>query len=258
MGLGVYLIYQCFRVLATSPVRIATSPPNVFVSPQPLSLSYGRATVTLFSRYFLLEGVGCLIGISLLKKMIQATQPSRSLARTVVLAASMAFSLTISDDGLANNTSPEYAVKAAYIFNILRFAEAADNSLFSDTDEIRVCLLGDNKFGQYITPIASKVIKDKPLSIVNKDSLDQTRDCHLVFVGDSNRYSAKKVSKVLADKKIIVVGDNIDFVKNGGMFAFYIKNKKVRLGLNKSTLNRSGIKISSLLLEVSTSFGDDQ
>jgi len=176
----------------------------------------------------------------------------------VVSAACLIFSLTTPITGFASNTSPEYAVKAAYIFNILRFTEATDNSVFANTHEIKVCLLGNNKFGQYITPIESKNINGKPLSIVNINSLQQSLDCNLIFIGDSSSYSANEISKHLGDKKIIIVGDDLNFVKNGGMFAFYIENKKVRLGLNRNTLDSSGLKVSSLLLEVCTTFGDDQ
>ncbi len=176
----------------------------------------------------------------------------------VLLVMVLACSLTIPNTTFANNTSPEYAVKAAYIFNILRFAESADNSLFNNIDEIKVCLLGESKFGQYISPIEKKLINNKPLHIIQETSIQKTKKCQLVFIGNTNSYPPEKILKILGDKKIIVVGDDLSFVKRGGMFAFYIENKKVRLGLNKNTLNKSGLKVSSLLLEVCATFGDQQ
>jgi hypothetical protein len=199
-----------------------------------------------------------LINIKLLERSTQTTQLGKNLAQTVAVTAFLIFALLNPNTGFASDTSPEYAVKAAYIFNILRFTEVADNSVFADANEIKICLLGDNKFGSYITPIESKNINGKPLSITTKTSLQQSLDCHLIFVGNSSEYSANKIAKSLGDKKIIVVGNDLDFVRNGGMFAFYIENKKVRLGLNRNTLERSKLKISSLLLEVCTTFRDSQ
>lgn len=193
-----------------------------------------------------------------LKRMLLPVLLGKNRATAALLVTSLACSLSISTTTFANNTSPEYAVKAAYIFNILRFVESADNSLFNNVDEIKVCLLGENKFGQYISPIEKKHINDKPLRIVSKKLIRKTKNCQLVFIGNTNSYPPEEILKILGNKKIIVVGDDVNFVKRGGMFAFYIKNKKVRLGLNNNTLNLSGLKVSSLLLEVCTTFGDQQ
>jgi len=193
-----------------------------------------------------------------LKRMLLPALRGKNRATALLLVMAIACSLTIPSTASANNTSPEYAVKAAYIFNILRFAESADNSLFNNLDEIKVCLLGESKFGQYISPIETKKIDDKPLHIVRETSLQKTKNCQLVFIGNTNSYPPEEISKILGNKKIIVVGDDVNFVKRGGMFAFYIENKKVRLGLNKNTLNQSGLKVGSLLLEVCTTFGDQQ
>lgn len=158
----------------------------------------------------------------------------------------------------AKSIAPEYAVKAAYIFNILRFVEWPDNSPQKNTSSINICMLGENDFGPHIKPIENKNIEGKPLRIIKKHSLKQTLDCHLVFVSSAELYPPDEISKILGSKKIIVLGNDLDFVKNGGMFSFYIENKKVRLALNKNTLANSGLKVSSLLLEVCVTFGDDQ
>lgn len=195
---------------------------------------------------------------NILKKMLLPLLHGKNIAMVAPLVVALAFSLTAPGTTFANNTSPEYAVKAAYIFNIIRFTESADTSLLENVDEIKVCMLGDSKFGQYILPIEKKHIDGKPLRIVNKTSLQQTQNCQLVFISNTSSYPPEEISNILGNKKIIVVGDDMDFVKSGGMFAFYIENKKVRLGLNKNTLDKSGLKVSSMLFEVCTAFGDKQ
>jgi len=199
-----------------------------------------------------------LISKNILKRILLAILHGNNFAMTMPLVVALIISFTVSGTVFANNTSPEYAVKAAYIFNILRFTESVDNSLLEDVNEIKICILGESNFGQYILPIETKHIDGKPLRIVNKIYLEQAQNCQLVFIGDTNLYPPDKISNILGDKKILVVGDDMDFVESGGMFAFYIKDKKVRLGLNKITLDKSGLKVSSLLLEVCTAFGGDQ
>lgn len=178
--------------------------------------------------------------------------------KNIALVVALVFSCGTPQTTYANTTSPEYAVKAAYIFNILRFVEWPDDSSSINKNEINVCMLGENNFGAYITPIEEKKIEGRSLHIANKHGLQQTLDCQLVFIGNTNSYPPDEVSKILGDKKIIVVGDDLDFVKNGGMFSFYIENKKVRLALNKNALEKSGLKVSSLLLEVCMIFGDSK
>lgn len=178
--------------------------------------------------------------------------------KNIALVVALVFSCAASHATFANNISPEYAVKAAYIFNILRFVEWPDDLSLKNKNRIDICMLGDNNFDSHIAPIEKKKIGGKSLRIINKHSLQQTLDCQLVFIGNTNLYPPDEVSKILGDKKIVVVGDDLDFVKNGGMFSFYIKNKKVRLALNKIALEESGLKVSSLLLEVCMTFGDSK
>lgn len=192
------------------------------------------------------------------KKMLLPVHHGKNIAMLVPLVVALAFSLTAPGTTFAINTSPEYAVKAAYIFNIIRFTKSADSSLLENVDEINICMLGDSKFGKYILPIEKKRIDGKPLRIVNKTSLQQTQNCQLVFISNTSSYPPDEVSNILGNKKIIVIGDDINFVESGGMFAFYIEDKKVRIGLNKNTLDKSGLKVSSMLFEVCTAFGDQQ
>ena len=159
---------------------------------------------------------------------------------------------------LSATASPEYAVKAAYIYNILRFVEWPHDESFVERDDIKICILGNNIFGQYLEPIKNKTIKGKPIRISQKHSLQQTLGCQLVFVSDTEPYPLRDLARTLGDKRIVVVGNNLEFVNNGGMFSFYVENNKVRLALNKDALERSGLEISSLLLEVCTIYGGSQ
>ena len=178
--------------------------------------------------------------------------------RNIALALALFLSLITPITTLAEQSSPEYAIKAAYIFNILRFVESANSSWLDDVDEIKICLLGTNKLDQYIKPIETKKINGKPLQISQLTSLHQTLGCQLIFTSNTETYPPDEITKLLGDKKIIVVGDDMGFTQNGGMFSFYIEDNKVRLGLNIKALERSGLKVSSLLLEVCAIFGEDE
>lgn len=158
----------------------------------------------------------------------------------------------------AGHPPPEYAVKAAYIYNILRFVDWHQNPEFTTLEDINICVLGKNIFGKHLEPIESKEIEGKSLRIIHKHNIEQTQDCQLVFVSDQQAYPPDAISSVIGDKKIIVVGDDLKFVEKGGMFSFFVQDNKVRLAMNKSSLEKSGVHVSSLLLEVCVAYGDGQ
>lgn len=195
---------------------------------------------------------------STLKNTLNKT--TRLVRRARNMAALLALLLPVTNINIskAELASPEYAIKAAYIYNILRFVNWQDVTAFKNTDSIKVCILGKHKFDQYLNPIKNKTIEAKPIQVNIIHAIDKIINCQLVFVGDSKTYPLENISEFVSDKKIVVLGDEFSFAENGGMFAFFVRDKRVHLAVNENALEKSGLKVSSLLLEICTVIGDSQ
>lgn len=154
-------------------------------------------------------------------------------------------------------TATENAVKAAYIYNILRFVSWDDSSPLAHTESLNVCLYNSHSFKPNLEPMTKKVIDGKKIRISTITSIEQS-SCHLIFIDNSDRISAGMIAEQSKNNDAILLGNDEAFIKNGGLFGFYIEDNKVRLSANRNTLAKTRLNISSLLIEVCRLYGGEQ
>jgi len=156
-----------------------------------------------------------------------------------------------------SETADEYAVKAAYIYNILRFVSWPDSSPLANTKSLNICLFKEDPFDQYLEPISKKSISKKQIKLKTIMQPSDASSCHLVFFEDNEQLEMfKDTNTPFNPSDSILLGDDIDFVKNGGLFSFYIEDNKVRLGASRTAIANTHLHISSLLLEVCKLHGE--
>ena len=148
-------------------------------------------------------------------------------------------------------SAAEYAVKAAYIYNILRFVSWGENSSLARSETLNICLFKKDPFNHHLDPIRKKSIRKKQIVLRTIDDLSESSTCHLIFI---NNGEFDKNTIINSDS--ILLGNNIEFVKSGGLFSFYIESNKVKLGANRNAINKTELNISSLLLEVCQLYGE--
>jgi len=177
-----------------------------------------------------------------------------------MLAACVCCSILFSSNMHAaeTNNAAEYAVKAAYIYNILRFVSWPDGHLLAQTDTVNICLLKQNPFKQYLEPIKSMAITGRSIRLKTIQSLKSSSDCHLIFFQQEEQQETPLFKQFIQSSDAILLGENIEFINDGGMFGFFIQNNKVKLGANRKAISNPDIHISALLLEVSQLFGEQQ
>ena len=154
------------------------------------------------------------------------------------------------DTSAGNETADEYAVKAEYIYNILRFVSWPDSSPLASTESLTICLFKENPFGLHLDPISKKSIAKKPIKLKTIMNPSEAGSCHLIFISDSRELDNFKDGLQLDDNDSILLGNDIEFIKNGGLLSFYSDNNKVRLGANRTAIANTPLEISSMLIEV--------
>ena len=149
----------------------------------------------------------------------------------------------------------EYKVKAAYLYNFIKFVNWPAGVFTSDDASmpIKVCILGDDPFGDLLDPIKHRTAKGHTLSIKNYASFDELeQSCHVLFISRSVQKRLPAILSKIGQTNILTVSDIENFAKRGGMIGFTIKDGKVRLEINRKASQKCGIQISSKLLELAT------
>lgn len=153
----------------------------------------------------------------------------------------------------------EYRVKAAFIYNFLRFTEWRTARSHSDpSDTIRVGVFGDQKSYPYLREMEKRDLDGHRIRVLPVKTHDALVDCHVVFFpGDAYKDDAVRMNE-LANRGILLIGEGYDFLKQGGLIGFYRKAHQVGFAVNLKACRRSSLRISSRLLEVADVYRDEE
>jgi hypothetical protein len=171
------------------------------------------------------------------------------LALPVLLACAGSLMLP---SGTVAQTELEYEVKAAFLLNFAKFVEWPSTA-FADSDSpVAICILGKDPFGRTIDDLVQgEAANGRKLIVRRMSQLPAAKACQVVFAEEP----AKEVTKTLngLGRGVLTVGEGGSFLRNGGIIAFTIENRRVRFDINQTAAERAELKLSSKLLSVARS-----
>lgn len=135
---------------------------------------------------------------------------------------------------------PEYQLKAAYLYNIMKFVE------WPKKEKITVCVLGENPFGAYLAEMEKRKIGDKEIKVIHSHSITELQKCDLLYV---NVEHFKEVENLFSNT--LTISDSKEFLNEGGMIGLVKAQGKIRILMNYQKINKEGFSISSKLLNTS-------
>ena len=151
----------------------------------------------------------------------------------------------------AQEAPTEYQVKAAYLFNFLKFVEWPDDP-FADTHGHWVIgIIGDNPFGDELTQIVSgKTVQGHELQVRQFQPGEDLHACHVLFISASEKKHLPSMLAALDGSSVLTVADMDHFIASGGMIQFVMEEKRVRFGIDVGASSRARLKVSAKLLSL--------
>lgn len=143
----------------------------------------------------------------------------------------------------AQGVTREYRVKAAYLYNFVRYVE------WPDTAKGRrlICVAGQNPFGTELESlIRNERVHGVPL--VTEVIIEGRTDCDVLFTPATANVQVY-LSKA-AGLPTLTVGETPRFVQQGGMIGFYQDGVNVRFEINPTAIVKAQLRISSRLLQL--------
>jgi len=145
----------------------------------------------------------------------------------------------------------EYQVKAAFLFNFAKFVEWPPDAFKSPADPFLICVLGENPFGGALEDVVrNKTWGNRALAVREVSNSQQAAACQIVFIGSLERKRARPFLNELKGRSILTVGENDDFIANGGIVNFKLKDARVRIEIDAACAERARLRISSKLLSL--------
>jgi hypothetical protein len=168
----------------------------------------------------------------------------------------------------------EYQVKAAFLYNFIKFTDWPVNKA-AEPNKITIGILGENPFGDSFNAVRNKPIGNKVLVITQlgkfsdlcKDTSDKDknpceglvamRKCHVLFVCKSERPNLEQIITAVSDNSVLTVGECEGFLEAGGTINFIQKADKLVFEINASAAKTAKIRISSSVLRLATRVLDE-
>jgi len=154
--------------------------------------------------------------------------------------------------GIAGQTSTEYRIKAAFLYNFTSFVTWPEDP--AGASGFTLCVLGDDPFGNLLDKLAGKSVNGAQLVIRRLDDLVLLEECRLVFFSETASDQIDDALARLHELAVLTVSDIHGFTDRGGIIEFRIIANKVRFDINLGAAESAGLGISSKLLSLATRF----
>ena len=174
----------------------------------------------------------------------------------IILAVLVCAHIVAAPNAHAQDALPEYQVKAAYLFNFLKFVEYPNESFIDPLAPIVIGVIGDDPFGNALPQVViGKTVQGRDLVIHVYRIGEDLRGAHILFISASERKRLPMILSSLRGSSVLTVADTEGFLEAGGMIQFLSENDRVRFAINVDATSRAKLKMSSKLLSLARAVG---
>ena len=182
--------------------------------------------------------------------------PQRTRQAVIVLAVLVCAHIVAAPNARAQDALSEYQVKAAYLFNFLKFVEWPDDSFADSLAPIVIGVVGEDPFGSALPQVTiGKTVQGRDLVIRKYHTGEGVRGAHILFISPSEKKRLPMILSSLRGSSVLTVADTEGFLDAGGMIQFLNENDRVRFAINVEATSRANLKMSSKLLSLAKVVG---
>ncbi len=147
----------------------------------------------------------------------------------------------------------EYEAKAAFLFNITRFAEWPKEALPEAATPLLICVFGEDPFG----PVLDEIVRGEtsaghPLAVRRVTLPAAARECHVLFCGAGEQDHLREILRVVAGRPVLTVGETASFLDQGGAVALRVDKERIAFDVDVDAASEARVKLSSKLLRLAS------
>jgi hypothetical protein len=149
----------------------------------------------------------------------------------------------------AQSPREESQIKAAFVYNFLKFVEWPAETFPRPDAPLVVALVGDGPTADATERfLATKQIGERRIVVRRAGWDEPLTGVHAVFVTEGDGRKLRRVLAAASSMAILSIGEGEDFASSGGIIGLVIEEKKVRFDIDMAVAQATGLKVSSKLL----------
>jgi hypothetical protein len=145
-----------------------------------------------------------------------------------------------------SSVSEEFKLKAAFVYNFVRFVDWPNAPASRSERSITICVIGQNPFGDTLDGIISSGDLEN-VHVNYSTSAPLTIDCNIAVINEPVERSARALLDSFKGKSTLTVSNVYGFLDLGGIIEFTLKDGKVRFYIDEARAKSVGLTISSKL-----------
>jgi hypothetical protein len=146
----------------------------------------------------------------------------------------------------------EYSVKAAFVYNFLKYVEWPANAGCKETDSLKLGIWGQNLFNNSFDKFKGKPIERCFLEISEISGNQPLDQFQAVFISSTEKKGLQAILDRLKPFPVLTIGDSPGYMKAGVMINLIQRDDKLGFEINMKTAKAAGLKISSQLLKLAS------
>jgi len=151
----------------------------------------------------------------------------------------------------ADDPPPEYAVKAAFIYNFTQFITWPDDVLPAADAPFVIATVGGDPFaGALEQAMQGKTVGNRPIVVKHFAGADDIGPCQVLFVpATADADLAADLTKV-GKNPILTVGESQPFLDAGGCIRMFVEDARMRFAIDPDVAVAARLKIAARLMQL--------
>jgi len=148
-------------------------------------------------------------------------------------------------------TTSEYELKAAFIYNFLKFTDWPPGAI--DENSITIGVIGlDAHIDVIRKALDGRTLRQMTIAVEDYQGPKDVHSRYILYVGEPRNTTIEALLRSVQDRAVLTVGESKDFIPAGGIVRFFEQGSRVRFEINPEAAERAGLQMSSRLLKVAT------
>jgi hypothetical protein len=173
-----------------------------------------------------------------------------SFLRKLTLTCSLLLFSSLAICAPSARIAEENEIKAAFIYNFLKFVEWPNESFSENDSKLKICVIEECDLGEKVTLINGRMAAQRLIVVQQIQNKSSINECNVLVICSEDEEVVKTHLQRVINRPILTIGVCKNFARLGGMIGLFTISGKVRFSINLKEADASGLKISSQLLKL--------
>jgi hypothetical protein len=144
---------------------------------------------------------------------------------------------------------PEYAMKAAFVYNFTLFTEWP----MLPNNTLKICTLESDTLKQELEKFSANQPHGATLVISKISNLESIKECQALYLSEEDKQRTPAILSLLRNTPVLTITDVPELVSKGVMIGIKVENKRIVFEVNTEAAKKSNLYLSSKLLSLAKS-----